>query len=96
MRRVRSEGDVLLRACEVLALQTMRGHRGQCALHVYKFHAASSLVNTQDCSTVGSNPGTVAVVSFAHGHLNDGNEGHSQGMSQSPIKISECPAPLAK
>lgn len=50
-----------------------------------KFHAALTLVNTQDCLTVGSCPGTVAVIFIlfflAHGHLNYGNEGHSRGMS---------------
>lgn len=42
-----------------------------------KFHAASSLVNIQDCLTVGSCPGTVAVVFFARGHMRHGNKGHS-------------------
>lgn len=42
------------------------------------------LVNMQHCLTIGSCPGTVAVVVFAHGHLKYGWKGHSQGMSQSP------------
>ena len=31
-----------------------------------KFHAASSLVNTHDCLAVGSRPGKVSLVFFAH------------------------------
>lgn len=50
-----------------------------------EFHAASSLVNVQDCLTVGSCPGTVSVVFSAHGHQKCGNKGLSQGMSQSSL-----------
>lgn len=81
---MRSERDS--RAYVVLVLQTIRGRRGQCVCATCdKFHAALTLVNTQDCLTVGSCPGTVAVIFIlfflAHGHLNYGNEGHSRGMS---------------
>lgn len=49
---MRSDKDLLLRACMVLILQTIRGHCRQYVLHVTSFHAASSLVKMQDLAVV--------------------------------------------